>query len=324
MNYKLPQNHKPFDPSQLHVITVITNPQRFGTRYDLYRGFEKHAKDQGVTLWTVEAAFGDRPHEITSHEDPHHLQFRTRSEIWHKENLINVGIQHLPRDWEYVAWVDADITFARPDWAVETIHQLQHYDIVQMFSRAMDMSPQHEVFAVHKGMGWSYVTGKNPPALGSNGYAYGFWHPGFAWAARREAIDHLGGLIDWAILGAADHHMAHALVGRVDRTFPSRAAGEYCKSLMRWQERAEKHLRRNVGYVDGTIMHHWHGKKKDRRYIERWDILLDNHFNPELDLKKDWQGIWQLTDRSIGLRDGIRQYFKQRNEDSIDCDESVM
>jgi hypothetical protein len=27
--------------------------------------------------------------------------------------------------------------------------------------------------------------------------------------------------------------------------------------------------------------------------------------------------LWQLTDRSTGLRDGIRKYFQQRNEDAI-------
>jgi hypothetical protein len=35
-------------------------------------------------------------------------------------------------------------------------------------------------------------------------------------------------------------------------------------------------------------------------------------------LKKDWQGLHQLTERSLILRDGIRQYARARNEDSTD------
>ena len=60
---------------------------------------------------------------------------------WHKENLVNLGIARLPRDSRYVAWVDADLTFARHDWVQETIQQLQHYPIVQMFAEAHDLGP---------------------------------------------------------------------------------------------------------------------------------------------------------------------------------------
>jgi len=56
----------------------------------------------------------------------------------------------------------------------------------------------------------------------------------------------------------------------------------------------------------------------DRHYSDRWKILVDNKYNPESDLKRDAQGLYSLTDRSPGLRDGIRTYFRSRNEDSID------
>jgi hypothetical protein len=34
------------------------------------------------------------------------------------------------------------------------------------------------------------------------------------------------------------------------------------------------------------------------------------------DIKRDWQGLWQLTDRKIRLRDELRAYFRSRDEDS--------
>jgi flagellar basal body-associated protein FliL len=37
-----------------------------------------------------------------------------------------------------------------------------------------------------------------------------------------------------------------------------------------------------------------------------------------IDLKRDCQGLFQLEDNKIELRDAIRRYFRQRNEDSID------
>jgi len=302
--------------SPLYVITVITNPCRYSSRYNLYKNFEKMVKDAGGILLTVEAAFGNRPHVITEPNNPWHVQLRTDSEIWHKENLINIGISRLPQDWEYVAWVDADVTFARPDWVNETLNQLQHYHVVQMFSIAHDMSPNHVPFQRHRGFMYCYMN-----CFKKDCGNYVTWHPGFAWAARRSAINHLGGLVDFAILGAADRHMAHGLIGRMKETIHKKLCSAYAQDLLLWEARAEKYILRNVGYVEGLLLHHWHGKKRDRRYAERWNILVDNGYDPRLDLKRDWQMMWQLTDRNIKLRDGIRAYFRGRNEDSIDLEE---
>jgi len=88
--------------------------------------------------------------------------------------------------------------------------------------------------------------------------------------------------------------------------------------VLEWQDRANRFVKGNIGYVDGLLNHHWHGRKVDRYYSDRWRILVDNKYNPETDLKRDAQGLYVLMDRSQGLRDGIRTYFRSRNEDSID------
>jgi hypothetical protein len=46
--------------------------------------------------------------------------------------------------------------------------------------------------------------------------------------------------------------------------------------------------------------------------------LAQSGYDPEFDLKRDWQGLYQLTERSLILRDGIRQYARMRNEDSTE------
>ena len=312
--YTAVPHHPKGTKSQLYVVTPISNPCRYNTRYKLYDNFAKMVTDSGAELVTVEVAFGNRNHVVTKPDNPNHLQLRTSHELWHKENMINQGIERLPNDWEYVAWIDADICFANPHWVTETLQQLQHYDIVQMFSQAYDLGPNNEPFQKHNGFVYSYMH----QLMGNKDYSN--WHPGFAWAARRSAINHLGGLIDFAILGAADRHMAHALIGRVRQTIHSRLSKSYAEGLIRWEERAEKYIQRNIGYVPGLILHYWHGKKRDRRYKERWKILIENKFDPKLDLKEDWQGLWQLTDRNIKLRDDLRGYFRARNEDSIDLE----
>jgi hypothetical protein len=314
--------------SPLYVVSVVSNPVRYLSRYRLYRQFEKHVIDAGATLVTVELALGERPFEVTEAGNPRHVQLRSPHELWHKENMINIGISRLPADWKYVAWVDADIQFTRTDWVEETVQQLQHYSVVQMWSHAQDLGPHHEPINTHYGFAYCHNSGVSWSRMSSGCYApqgasraY-YWHPGYAWAARREAINATGGLIDWAILGAADMHMAKCLIGRATEETAPGIHPNYTKRLQAWQDAAVGQLRHNLGHVPGLINHYWHGKKANRKYWDRWKILVENQYDPEIDIKRDWQGVLQLvdhgTERSIGLRDGIRGYFRSRDEDSID------
>jgi hypothetical protein len=303
-----------------YIITVISNPVRYESRYRHYHNFEKHIHEAGLGdhLYTVEATFGERLPKITDKtQNSRHINVQIWDEIWHKENLINVGLSRLPPDWKYVAWIDADIEFLRKDWALETVHQLQHYMMVQMFQTAIDTGPTGEAFNTYRGFAWSFVTGQPYPK--KNRY-YPYWHPGFCWAARREAIDHVGGLIDFAVLGAGDHHMAMSLIGKGADSVPKGLNENYMKMVLAWQERAAQMVKHDIGFVPGTILHNWHGKKKDRKYWDRWQILVENKFDPSVDIHRDWQGIYQLTPHKPILRDQIRAYFRQRNEDSIDFD----
>jgi hypothetical protein len=312
------------DLSKFHVITMISNPVRYKSRYTLYRQFKQHMEDAGVNFWTCELAFGARPFAITEAGDPHALQLRTSTELWHKENALNKMVERLPPDWKYVAFVDADIAFDNwrgPDaWYLETLHALQHHQIVQLFQTAIDYDPKGNVIkgGVHTGFAYAYVSGMK------YGSSYTHWHPGFAWAMRRSAWDAMGGLIDFGVLGAADNHMAHAWIGRVLEGVNKDVSKAYTDRLLMYQEQCERYIRRDIGYVHGTIRHYWHGKKKDRKYWDRWKILTETKFDPNADMKRDWQGLWQLCDhgdaRSIILRDKIREYFRARNEDSIDLE----
>src|SRR4051812_48517285 len=101
---------------------------RYRSRANLYRSFSKYVADSGAELFTVEAAFGERPFEVTRPDDEHHIQLRSSQVLWLKEACLNVAIarlSHLRPNWAYVCWCDADVLFARPDWVSETVHTLQ-------------------------------------------------------------------------------------------------------------------------------------------------------------------------------------------------------
>lgn len=317
------------DISKLYVITMISNPIRYKSRYELYRKFATVMKEAGANLITIELALGDRPFEITERDNPHHIQLRTLDELWHKENALNIAINYVAQldpDAKYIAWVDADVLPMRPvrEWLEETVHQLQHYHVVQMFETAIDLNHQHKMIGKpqHSFMAQYIQSGCQLPDRG------GFWenyydkihgHPGYAWAATTEALSALGGLIDFAILGASDRHMALGFIGCMDQGLECKSDA-YIQKLLQWQERSERWIKRDVGYVQGSIYHFWHGSKENRGYTSRWKILADNQYNPNTDIKADHQGLFQLETwepRQMRLRDQLRAYFRQRNEDSI-------
>ncbi len=306
----------------LHVIAVISNPARYQSRYRLYEEFAARlASVAAVHLITVELAFGDRKFEITDDGEHDHLRLRSSHELWHKENLINLGVRLLPRDWKYVAWVDCDVEFLNPHWAQETLQQLQHHPIVQMFEDAVDLGPRNNVVEHHKGFGSRFVAG-DPAAVTHNAayrYSTSFWHPGFAWACRREFYENVGGLMDFAILGAADHHMALALVGKAAISVPGGVHPNYRKAVMEWERKAMRACNFNIGFTEGTLLHHWHGPKKRRYYLERWGMLTEHQYDPTVDIKYDGKGVLELNcNHKPELRNDLHRYFNARYEDSRD------
>lgn len=144
----------------LYVIVPVSNCWRWKSRYKHTTRAIKHFMESGAVVVLVECAFNRRELvfadsgidglaancAIQGPEFKHkYIGLRSSSELWLKENLINVGVQSLPYNWQQVAWLDSDIHFVRPNWVGECIHQLQHYSFLQMFSQARDLSPNYEM-----------------------------------------------------------------------------------------------------------------------------------------------------------------------------------
>ena len=90
---------------QLAFVTAISNPARYETRYRLYKKFAKHIEqDLGQHLITVECQLGARPFEVTQAGNENHVQVRSDSELWHKENMLNIAMSRLTHDVKYICW----------------------------------------------------------------------------------------------------------------------------------------------------------------------------------------------------------------------------
>lgn len=308
--------------TNLYVVTAIFNPMQFQSRAKLYAAFATHMANTGAKLFTVEAAFGDHPHEVTSPSNPMHLQLRTSQVLWHKERMLNLGINRVVAlfpDAKYIAWIDADVTFSNPNWVFDATHALMHYSVIQPFATAVDLGPRGEHRFSTASIINKFLTSRgyhqDPPA----NHPYMFHgHPGLAWAATRDALDALGGLLDVCPAGSSDSIMAGSLLGNAEQYQPVVPAPGLQKYFTRWATRSHKLIRGNVGYSDGVCLHHWHGNHQTRGYEKRWQIMAFHQFDPDDDIKLDAQGLYQWSGRNSRLEDDIRLSLSERNEDSVD------
>jgi len=311
-------------PYPLYVVCPIFNAWRWRSRWRLYQDFEKRVADAGAILYTVEAAFGDRRFVVTEAGNPRHIQLRLNDhqDLWLKENLINIGVSRLPADWWAVAWIDGDVTFRRDDWANETLHALQHWPIVQMFSQAVDTGPDHELLPNATGLSFGWCHTQHLPVRirgGKKGDPYvRMPHPGFAWACRRTFWDAIGGLIDWSILaGGSDWHMAYGFIGEIEWTLSPRHTPGYLRMMREWARRATAACAGHMGVVKGLVLHDWHGHKVQRGYDQREALYVNAKFDPLTDLRRDWQGLWMLNSERAALREAVSASLRARNEDTL-------
>ena len=301
------QNNEPIE-DKLHVIIVISNPCLYSKRYQLFREFVKrfHEEEPHVIVYIVELCYGDQPFIMTDSRNKRHLQLRTEVPIWHKENMINLGVKLLPADYKAFAWIDADVEFENNSWATDTLKILNGAkDVVQLFSHCIDMDPEKETLNMFNSFGYSFSKMKKYTLKGLD-----YWHPGYAWAMTRKAYEKIGGLYDKGILGSGDNIMAMSFIHQIQRFVNSSYHADYNNSMLEYQDKV-RGLR--LGYTPGIIRHHYHGSKQNRRYTERWKILFQHGYSPLKHIV--YRDGLMVANISQAFADDIMNYFKERKED---------
>lgn len=332
--------------SDLHVIGVYSNPNRYAVRPRLLRAWLPVVQRSGATIHVVEHAFGDRGFEFTAQEMPgvDLIQVRGTQEHWLQYGLYNAGIARLPDHARYVCVQDTDIEHVRDDWAVEAIHMLQHHRVGQTWGTSVDINPHGDAEPNEHG-NWvdrsfcaAWLCGDVDIGCGPYAPPYSRvmlpkkdkrdWrsHTGYSWAFRRDVLRNLGRLPDWLIAGSSDWHMALGFSGRLRqmcmKELASGGAERYSQGyydrLLQFADACDRHVAMDIGCVTGLLTHQWHGSKKLRFYGGREAILTEGKFDPIRHLVYDANGLPTLCTDNPALREGLRRYGKARNEDSID------
>ncbi len=152
----------------------------------------------------------------------------------------------------------------------------------------------------------------------TNSFVY--WHPGYAWAAKKSTLLKINGLFDKAILGASDRLMAYAFVGKIEDSLPANSSETYRDELYRWGKLVDQHVAKRVGFVNGTIRHFWHGSRNDRQYVHREKILQSAPvpYDPTKMLFYDENKLIRFRPESKQFFfNSIKNYFNNRREDNF-------
>jgi len=315
----------------LHVIVPISNPCGYKRRWELTNQFLEWIKNfPNVMVYVVELAHADRPHVITDPNNPFHIQVRGSQAYFHKEALIRIGMSYLPTWATKVAWIDADCQFTNPNWVNETLAALDHYKFLQLFSEYIDVDRQNQVIGKTHGFVWGWKNGtkmtETKPTQDQYGKGCGTGEitvglkdaPGLAWAARLDAVNAIGGIPAWMIVGAGDWHLAYCLIGEGVNIQEDWYTDGYKLLLRKLQEDCDRYICGNVGYLENLAIHYHHGPKSKRGYGWRWGILKKYNFDPILDLSQDHQGLYVITPTKQQMIQEIAEYFFTRDEDSTE------
>src|SRR5579862_8178673 len=110
-------------PPGFGVITCFFNPNRYRSKLRNYQLFRESLQLSGIQCVTIECLFDARSPELVGWPDVYTVI--GRDAMWQKERLLNIAIGFISQTWTRVAWLDCDVLFENPDWAVCAVEQLE-------------------------------------------------------------------------------------------------------------------------------------------------------------------------------------------------------
>lgn len=301
--------------SEAIIISCFFNPQNSPYRIKAFKLFYESIKHLNHRI--IECVIGDSDPQLPENKNIHRVY--TENLLWHKEALLNKIVSELPDKYKYVFWVDADVIFTNLDWMVDGVKELQTNELIQPFEYCVhlgkdEIEPTSETIAAMNGELpngknrniWrsfcaNYATGKNYQSENYNEHG----HVGFAWGATRVLLD-CSPLYDKALIGGADHIIAHAAVGQIPHSCITKSFSDNIDEVNHWSKHFYYFVNGKVGYVKGNLYHIWHGDIEKRQYLKR---IQDFTAKTKGITLRDKNGLY-VTNKADD--EYVKRYFQQR------------
>jgi len=268
-----------FSPLPVFVLELVYGDKKPSLTLQMFGGHST-----GVTLWRA----------------------KSNSIMFHKENLWMHLAKRIPCLYTKLVFLDGDIIVNNPTvWASRCSLALDTYKIIQPLSSikfqehgALSSTQPLLIASWYNRLGRLFDPFQSYPS------------PGYGLGVERKWLKNVGGLVESAVVGAGDlfslctlvdlEHVKNTLAWKMS-SFAHKEIERYIKNCM-----AQK---TTVGFVGHEGIHLYHGKRSDRQYANRHEIMKELR---EEHLTKNEQGIYEFSPEFSEL---MKHYFLSRNED---------
>ena len=294
------------------VLICFFNPAQFKRILNNALYIISVLKQYEIPYYCIECVFKDLPPQIPDAT----LVVQSNSYMFYKELLLNKLEPLVPEKYTKLVFIDADVLLDSPDWLDQISKSLDKYDIIQPFVESCWLTPDNTRVASNK-LSYGFAVARKRPLTMSTFYHY---HPGFAWAFKRDVFRKVGGFYDKSIIGGGDIALVlamfptHVSDGDFIRANAHGRFGEFVLESWRAYYDNFKKVNPSIGYLPIKLFHLFHGITKDRNYTERYRAIskvLKGSWNEEIFVNKD--GLYEFNTPEIN--DVLYKYFKDRNED---------
>lgn len=297
------------------IVSCFFNPQKspyrlraFNTWYESIKHLNHHV---------IECVIANTRPQLE--ESKNITRVYTPNLLWHKEALLNKAIKELPEKYKYIFWIDADVIFTNLNWMVDGVKQLKTNNIIQPFEYCVhlekdQLAPKFSMAGlrstympnslndtVWRSFCANYVT----TFLWQDSNYNNHGHVGFAWGARREVLEAVP-LYERALIGGADHIIAHAAAGQISHPCIEKSFTDDLGEVNYWSKRFSRVVRGKIGYVPGDLYHIWHGDIEKRQYLKR---IQDFTAQTKQITQKDENGLYINPKGDDAY---MKNYFRQR------------
>lgn len=296
------------------VVCCYYNPCGYQSKLNNFLKFYHKLSKQIDRIQIVELSY-NHLESLPLPDNLNSLKVSSDSVLWHKENLLNIGIDALIKEgYNYIAWVDSDVIFENSFWVKDTVECLKRNNLCQIFSICEKPHQTHSTFHPSCVRSW-LETGSILPS--SQPY-----HTGYAWAAKSSVLSQCK-LYDKAITGGCDsliwlgcfsnqYNFSEILsqhpIDSLDTT-------EYILDYIKWSQSWSKLINNKISHIYCNIKTLYHGEASNKQYISRYKILEKYSYNPLKDLTYNKNGVLESNNKA--LHRDIFNYFKDRKEDNI-------
>lgn len=281
------------------MLQFITSYFNFIDSYKIKQNYINFRKKFPYNIITIELAL---PHQKFFIDDSIKIHCETNQILWQKERCLNIALDNLSNNIDSIAWIDADLILHNDNFLNDADYTLSNHKVAQIFERVFEnpnINSTHNTLSFAK----DHIEGHN----------LDYAAIGFGWAMRKEVLEY--GFYDSDILGNSDCLQLISWLGIWNHRLIQQLTPKHRLHYLQWAIKSFNIVNGDIGCIKGDIEHMYHGNMLNRKYVTRSQILTNNSYDPDLDIRVDTNKLYSLSIDKLTLQNEIFNYFMDRKDD---------